>query len=306
MTTRSTPLLGAHVSAQGGVDLAPARGRRIGATAIQVFTKTPNQWREPVISAEVTARFRKALRDHEIRYVVAHDSYLINLASPDPHLTRRSITAFTAELRRASALGLDGVVSHPGNYIDDRARGLKRNAARYTRCLRTVPGRIRLLIENTAGTGTALGSTLEELRALRDGIGKDVRGRVGYCIDTCHLFAAGYDLAGDYDGVMRALDRTLGLRRVRCFHVNDSKTPLGSHRDRHETLGDGTLGPEPFRRLMRDPRFGGTAKIIETPKGDEGDKADRRMLARLRRWGGEGRGRLGRDGVGRSGTGDTR
>lgn len=277
--------LGAHVSTAGGVELAPARARRIGATVIQLFTKSPNQWRERVISPDEAARFRKALRDHEIRFAVAHDSYLINLASPDPTLTRRSITAFTAELRRARLLGLDGVVSHPGNYIDDPARGLARNAARYTKCLRAVPGPVQLLLEITAGTGTALGGTLEGLRQLRDAIGKDVRGRVGFCIDTCHLYSAGYDLAGDYDGVMAELDRTLGLARVRCLHLNDSKTPLGSRRDRHELIGEGTLGPGPFRRLMRDRRLGRVPKIIETPKGDDPERTDRRMLMRLARWG---------------------
>ncbi len=274
-------LLGAHVSVQGGVQTGPGRGAAIGATAIQVFTKTPNQWREPVLSAETVAEFRRECRRTGITSIVSHDSYLLNLASPDPALQARSIESFTAELRRCRALGIRAVVSHPGNYMDDREAGLRRNAAAYTRCLAAVPGPM-LLLETTAGTGTGLGSTFEELARLRQLIGGRVRRRVAFCADTCHLHAAGYDLVRDYDGVWTHWDAVLGLERLHCLHLNDSKLPFGSRRDRHELIGEGTLGPEPFRRIMRDPRFAGVIKVIETPKGDDEVTQDRRMLRRLR------------------------
>ena len=275
-------LLGAHVSVQGGMATGPARGAAIGATAIQVFTKTPNQWREPTLSAETCGEFRRAWGRSGITTIVAHDSYLINLATPDPVLAERSRASFTAELERCRALGIPWVVSHPGNFIDTRDAGLTRNAEGYTACLRAVPGPVGVLVETTAGCGTALGSTFEELAALRAAIADDVRDRVGFCADTCHLHAAGYDLAGDYDGVWRRWDETLGLAHLHCLHLNDSKTPFGSRRDRHALIAEGSLGPEPFRRIMRDPRFEQVVKVIETPKGDDEVTFDRRMLRRLR------------------------
>ena len=274
--------LGAHVSIQGGVDTAPARGLAIGATAIQVFTKTPNQWREPTLGAGICAAFRRAVEKSGLRAVISHDSYLINLASPDPRLSARSVAAFTAELRRCRALGIRHVVSHPGNYIDDRDLGLRRNAAACARCLRAVPGGPMVLLETTAGTGTALGRTFEELAQLRALIPPTLRRRIGFCADTCHLYSAGYDLVGDFDGVWARWDRILGRGSLRALHLNDSKTPFGSRRDRHELIGEGSLGPGPFRRLMTDPRFARVIKILETPKGDHPTAMDRKMLHRLR------------------------
>ena len=274
--------LGAHVSIQGGVDTAPARGLAIGATAIQVFTKTPNQWREPTLGAGICAAFRRAVKESGLRAVISHDSYLINLASPDPRLSVRSVAAFTAELRRCRALGIRHVVSHPGNYIDDRDLGLRRNAAAYARCLRAVPGGPMVLLETTAGTGTALGRTFEELAELRALIPPALRRRIGFCADSCHLYSAGYDLVGDFDAVWARWDRVLGRGSLRALHLNDSKTPFGSRRDRHELIGEGSLGPEPFRRLMTDPRFARVIKILETPKGDHPTAMDRKMLRRLR------------------------
>lgn len=278
-----THLLGAHVSTAGGVSQAPARATALGATAMQIFTKTPNQWREPVIPIAEVQRFRAACRALGIRTVTAHDSYLINLASPDPDKWRRSIECFTGELRRCRDLGVRFVVTHPGNYLDDPGAGLARNAAAYAECLAAVRGPM-ILIETTAGAGTALGSTFEELAELRRQVPPGLRRRVGFCADTCHLFAAGYDLRGDWDGVWHRWDRLIGHRHLRCFHLNDSKTPLGSHRDRHELIGEGALGAAPFRRVMRDPRWQGVIKIIETPKGENGTRTDRRMLGRLRRY----------------------
>lgn len=257
------------------------RGHAIGATAIQIFTKTPNQWREPKLLPETSAAFREAIDQAGLAVAISHDSYLINLASPDPDLTARSITAFTAELERSTALGLAGVVSHPGNYLDERARGIERNARAYTECLRAVPGPTEVYLETTAGTGTALGRTFEELKELRDQIGDDVRHRVGICADTCHLYSAGYDLVHHYDDVWEQFDRILGFELLRCLHLNDSKTPYHSHRDRHELIGEGTLGPTPFQRIMTDPRLAAVTKIIETPKGDDPVASDRRMLLRL-------------------------
>ncbi len=276
--------LGAHVSAQGGVDTAPARGAAIGATAIQVFTKTPSQWREPQLGAEVAARFRRACEENELTTVVSHDSYLINLASPDPLLSARSAESFRHELTRCERLGIRWLVSHPGNYIDDRSAGLVRNAAAYAACLAAVPGEVTVLLETTAGSGTALGATFEELAELRARIPAGLRHRVGFCADTCHLHAAGYDLVDDFEGVWERWDRVLGLEHLHVMHLNDSKAPFGSRRDRHELIGEGTLGPEPFRRIMTDPRFDRVIRIIETPKGDDEVTLDRKMLRRLRRY----------------------
>jgi deoxyribonuclease-4 len=279
----STERLGAHVSVQGGVDRAPVRGHAIGATAIQVFTKTPSQWREPEVLSEACTVFRRECERYHLSSIVAHDSYLINLASPDPVLRKRSQAAFRSELRRCERFGIPYLVSHPGNYMDSRGAGLERNAASYTRCLRAVPGSVVVLLETTAGCGTALGSTFEELALLRDMVGDDVRHRLAFCADTCHLYSAGYDLAGDYDGVWREWDRILGLDLLRCLHLNDSKTAFASGRDRHELIGEGSLGPGPFRRIMTDSRLEHVIKILETPKGDD-DTADRKMIRRLRRY----------------------
>jgi len=274
--------LGAHVSTVGGVAEAPARGAAIGATAIQVFTKTPNQWREPSLDAGVIDRFRAELTRHDIGIVVAHDSYLINLASPDEVLRAKSIRSFMGELSRCRALGIPWVVSHPGNYMDERAAGLERNARGYAECLAAVPGDVGVLIEGTAGAGTALGATFEELRALRDALPEAARVRVGFCLDTAHLHAAGYDVAGGIAGVWEEFDRVVGLDLLKCLHLNDSKAARGSHLDRHEWIAEGTIGAEAFRRIMRDPRLAPVIKIIETPKQDDPVKHDRRMLRRLR------------------------
>jgi deoxyribonuclease-4 len=277
-----TDLLGAHVSTLGGVALAPGRGVAIGATAIQVFTKTPNQWREPALRDAEIAEFRAALEGGGVRAVVSHDSYLINLASPDDSLRAKSIRAFTAELHRCRALGIPWVVSHPGNYMDDREAGLERNARGYAECLAAVSGEVGVLIEGTAGAGTALGSTFEELRALRDALPQAFRARVGVCLDTAHLHAAGYEVADDVEQVLARFDREVGLGALKCLHLNDSKAAPGSRLDRHQWIGEGTIGPEPFRRIMRDPRLAPVIKIIETPKGDDPVRHDRRMLRRLR------------------------
>jgi deoxyribonuclease-4 len=218
-----------------------------------------------------------------VRRVVSHDSYLINLASPLKRMRNLSIRCFKGELLRCQALGIPHVVTHPGNFLDDRDAGLARNAEAYGACLESVPGP-SILLEATAGTGTALGSTFEELAALRDAIPAGVRHRVAFCADTCHLYAANYDLVGNYEGVWEHWDRVIGLEHLQCLHLNDSKTAMGARRDRHEWIAEGTLGAEPFRRIMRDARFAGIMKVIETPKGDDAVRYDRKMLRRLRRY----------------------
>ena len=277
-------LLGAHVSTSGGVASAIPRANAIGATAIQIFTKQASQWREPAIEDEERARFRTERAASRIVHANAHDSYLINLASPDPVLWSRSLISFTCELKRCEALGLDALVSHPGNFMDDRAEGLARNAAAIGLALGTVPGRTRLLMELTAGTGTALGSSFEELATLLRLIPESERHRVGVCLDTCHVFAAGYDIVSDYEGVWSRFEEHLGLGLLGMMHLNDSRMPMGSRRDRHELIGKGCIGAKTFQRLMTDPRFTGIPKVIETPKLDDATKTDRRMLNLLRKF----------------------
>ena len=274
-------ILGAHVSSKGGVAAAPERGRALRATAIQLFTKTPNQWREPALETTMVERFRKEVIRHRLAAVVAHDSYLINLASPDPALRARSMESFRRELERSRALGLRAVVSHPGNYMDDPDAGLERNARAYAECLAAVPGDLQVWIEGTAGSGTALGATFEQLRDLRNALPDDIRTRIGFCLDTAHLHAVGYDLQR-VENVWDEFDSVIGLDLLKCLHLNDSRAAAGSRVDRHEWIAEGKIGPEPFRRIMRDPALRRIVKIIETPKRDDPLRHDRRMLRRLR------------------------
>lgn len=283
MPGSGTDELGAHVSAQGGTENAPGRAAEIGAVVLQLFTKQPNRWAEPRISPAAGAAFRDAREAHGIVCVASHDSYLINLASPDPDLWERSLASFRSELERCAALGVDLLVTHPGNATDgDQEAGVARNARGVTEALRAVSGDTRVLLEITAGSGSSVGGSFEKLAAILEAVAEPVRARVGVCFDTCHAYAAGYDLVGDYDGVWDAFDRILGLHRVGLFHLNDSQHPLGSRKDRHAGIGEGTLGLDPFRRIMTDPRFHGIPKVLETPKGEDGVLADRENLARLR------------------------
>src|SRR4029079_696563 len=248
-------LLGAHISIAGGTHEAPRRAKAIGATAIQIFTMMANRWAERLCIDEECRAFRAALDTTLVQATVAHDSYLINLASPDPTLRRKSIESFVAELQRCEALGLGFLVSHPGNYIDDRASGIARNADGIAEALSRVPGQTVLCMEITCGSGTAIGSTFEELAALIDGVPDQLRPRLGVCVDTCHAYSAGYDLVKTYDDVWRQFDDVLGLNRLRVMHLNDSKTPFASKRDRHELIGEGSLGHDAFRRIMNDNRL---------------------------------------------------
>jgi deoxyribonuclease IV len=274
-------LLGTHVSSQGGSFAAPPRATEIGATALQLFTKTPNQWKEREIDAEEVAAFRAALEAAGGPVTVSHDSYLINLASPDDAMRARSLESFATELRRCHALGIQYLVSHPGNFMDDRDAGIARNAAAIASALQSEAGDTVLCLETTAGTGTALGATFEELAAIISALPAPLRKRVGVCVDTCHIYSAGYDIVNDFDGVIAQFDRTLGLDKLRVWHLNDSKTPFNSHRDRHELIGQGSLGDAPFRRIMTDARFADTVRILETPKLEDATRTDRTMLNRL-------------------------
>lgn len=275
--------LGAHVSTAGGIARAPARAAELESRRMQVFTKQPSRWAEPSLGPEAVAGFQEERRRHGVATVVAHDSYLINLASSDRALHGRSYAAFVEELRRCGALGIEHLVTHPGNATDgDRPRALARNAEAIERALEEAGGRTMVLLETTAGSGTALGASFEELAEMRARIRPALRSRVGICLDTCHVWAAGYDLAGDYDGVFQGLEDTMGLEPLRLFHLNDSLGARGSRRDRHAEIGEGTLGEAPFRRLINDRRFLEVPKLLETPKGKDPLAADRRNLARLR------------------------
>jgi deoxyribonuclease-4 len=187
-----------------------------------------------------------------------------------------------AELARCEALGIDYLVSHPGNYMDDRAAGLARNADGIGEALARVPGRTVLCLETTAGQGTVLGATFEELAELIARLPAEQQARVGVCLDTCHVYAAGYDLVGDYDGVWARFADVVGMERLRVLHLNDSKTPFGSRKDRHELIAEGSLGAAPFRRLMTDERLAHLPKILETPKGDDATATHTRMVTLLR------------------------
>lgn len=283
-TTDCTPtdLLGAHVSAAGGVPEAPPRAAAIRATALQLFTKMANRWAERECEDDECMSFRERLVATQVSATMAHDSYLINLASPDATLRARSIASFIAELRRCAALDLDYLVSHPGNYMDERESGIARNADAISEALTAAPGRTILCLETTAGSGTALGATFEELAAIIERIDSSLRDRVAVCLDTCHVYSAGYDVVRDYDGVLQRFDDTLGLARLRVMHLNDSKTPFSSRRDRHELIAEGSLGDAPFRRIMNDERLHTVPKVIETPKLDDATATDTRMLERLR------------------------
>lgn len=275
--------LGAHVSSAGGVHNAPGRAHAIESVCLQLFTKQPSRWAEPVIDEELAASYAGATREHGIRVAVAHDSYLINLSSPKDELWEKSRACFEGELRRSRILELDFVVTHPGNATDgDEGSGLERNAEGVGRSLAEVPDGPTVLLEITAGSGTSVGASFENLAAIIAGVPADLRERVGVCFDTCHAYSAGYDLLRDYDAVWDCFDDVLGLERLRLFHLNDSQNPFDSRKDRHEHIGLGSLGEEPFRRIMTDERFREVPKLLETPKGDEPVENDLRNLGLLR------------------------
>jgi deoxyribonuclease-4 len=280
------PILGAHQSIAGGYYKAVERAQAVGCNCVQIFTKNNNQWRAKELSDDDVALFRAALKEHGVSHPLAHDSYLINLASPDLVLWKKSVDSFVMEMLRADRIGIPYLVTHPGAYttaseevgIAAVARALD-EVHRQTRGIKT-----RCLLENTAGQGSCLGCRFEQLAAILEHVqNPDL---VGVCIDTCHLFAAGYPIgtAKEYQATMRSLDKIIGLKLVRAFHVNDSLKPLGSRVDRHAHIGRGMIGKEAFRLLVNDRRFRKVPMYLETPKGmEKGKDLDAINLRTLRR-----------------------
>jgi deoxyribonuclease-4 len=276
--------IGAHMSIAGGLHLALERGREVGCGAVQIFLKNQRQWAGRPLDDEAIRAFATARRRTGIRRVFAHSSYLINLASPDATAWAQAVDAFTDELERGEALGLSCVVIHPGSHMGAGIEpGLRRVIGALDQALaRTAGYRIKVALENTAGGGNSVGRTFAELATMIDGAARPER--IGVCIDTCHLFTAGYDLRtqAGYARAMAECEATVGRRRVLAFHLNDSRAPVGSGLDRHEHIGRGFLGLSTFRRLLNDRRFARVPKVLETPKDPE-PTSDLRNLATLRR-----------------------
>ena len=262
------PRLGAHLSIAGGLPRAVDRAKASRCEALQIFTKSAGQWRARPLPPEEIALFRRRVEETGIRPVVAHNSYLINVAAALPALRTQSIDSLREELDRAESLGLDGLVMHPGSYTSGtEAGGLQLIADALKQLLDERPdGQTKILLEHTAGQGTNLGHRFEHLAEIIHRLGGTPR--VGVCIDTCHLLAAGYDICSEagYKRTFKAFDRIVGLDRIKAFHLNDSKKPCGSRVDRHEHIGKGCLGLEPFRWLLNDRRFKGLPMLLETPK----------------------------------------
>lgn len=278
------PYLGAHESTAGGLHLAFAHIAAVGGEALQIFTRNQRQWQAPPLSGEEIARFRAKWEQTSGMPVASHASYLINLGSGNEEQTDRSVWAFAEELQRCDLLGIPWVVIHPGSHGGD---GVEAGMARVVRNLDAAFAAagervmVKVLLETTAGQGTGLGSRFEELGWIISNSG--FFGRLGVCLDTCHIFAGGYDIRtpAAYARTMAEFDRAVGLERLWFFHLNDSRKDLGSRVDRHEHIGQGRIGLEGFRLLLNDPRFAGHAMTLETPKGKDLAE-DRENLRRLR------------------------
>ncbi len=277
-------LLGAHMSIAGGVDLAPLRGQQVGCQTIQLFTKSSNQWRARSLPADEIDRFRANLRTAAIAQTVAHGAYLINLASTDPALHQKSMAACLEELERAEVLSISYLVIHPGAHMGaGEAAGLQQVANSVRELLKRTNGyRVRVVLEITAGQGTTLGHRFEQIALLLNQI--DLSERTGVCLDTCHLFAAGYDIRtpDGYASVLKLFDQVVGISSLKVIHLNDCKKELGCRVDRHEHIGKGAIGLDAFRCLVTDPRLRGIPMIIETPKDGDFITADCRNLKILR------------------------
>ena len=261
-----TPLLGAHVPTTGGVENAPANGTAIGATAIQIFTRNHRQWACKPLGAAEAAAFRAALRGSGVRAVLAHASYLINLASVVPDFLEKSRHALVEELRRCHRLGIPYAVVHPGAHMGAGEKaGLDAVARSLDHVLRRTRGRASVLLEVTAGQGTCLGHSFEQLAGILDRVSDPER--VGVCLDTCHLNASGYDIvtAEGWERTMESFSRTVGLRKLKAIHLNDAKSARGSRLDRHQRAGQGLLGLETFRRILNDARLARVPMVVETP-----------------------------------------
>jgi len=258
------------MSIAGGIHNAFSHGERAGCRTLQIFLKNANQWKGRGLTEEDRSLYIEAQKRSSIGPVMAHNSYLINLASPDPFLYERSLEAFMEEMGRANFLGVPHVVLHPGAHMGaGENQGIARVAAAINRALTQVPLPVGILLENTAGQGSCLGHRFEHLAAILDRVRHPER--IGVCLDTCHLFAAGYDIRSEagYRKTILEFDRLLGVDRIRAFHVNDCKRELGARVDRHAHIGKGFIGLDAFRCLVNDRRFARVPKILETPKGKD-------------------------------------
>jgi deoxyribonuclease-4 len=276
------PLLGAHESVARGIHLAFDRIQDAGGNALQIFTRNQRQWNPAPVSQEEQQLFTAAWQKHGNMPVASHASYLINLASGKPDLVKKSITAFADELKRCELLNLSLVVIHPGSHGGDGVEtGISRFTENLDRALEIADNEVMVLLETTAGQGTGLGSRFEELAAILEG--SQYPEKLGACIDTCHIFAAGYDIRSEesYQATMDEFDTLVGIQRIKFFHLNDSKKGLGSRVDRHEHIGQGEIGLDGFRNLLNDPRFTDHPMTLETPKGKDLQE-DRDNLATLR------------------------
>ena len=257
--------IGAHVSISGGVENAPLNAAAIGAKAFAMFTKNQRQWKSPPLSAKSIEAFKKNCADHGFSadHILPHDGYLINLGNPDAEKRKGSREAFLDEMTRCMQLGLKYLNFHPGSHLREITP---------EECLKLIAGEVKsvlsetegvyAVIENTAGQGSNVGSPFEELARLIELIG--MPDRVGVCIDTCHAFAAGYDLKESYEQVMEQFGRKIGFEYLKGMHLNDSKSVLNGHLDRHHSIGKGELGVETFRTIMNDPRLDGIPMVLET------------------------------------------
>ncbi len=282
-------ILGAHQSIAGGYYKAVELAAEIGCQCVQLFTKNNNQWRAKALTDDDATKFQGALARLQISHPLSHASYLINLAAPDEAMWQKSIEGYAVELLRAEHLGIPYVVLHPGSFTtSSEEAGLKRICTALDQVHEKV-GDIKActLLENTAGQGSALGWRFEHLAAILGGVKQP--DRLGVCIDSCHVFAAGYSFSTlkDYEATMAELDRVVGLKLVKAIHLNDSKKDLGSRVDRHEHIGKGKIGLEGFRLLLNDSRLADVPMYLETPKeNDEGEpdgaRLDRMNLERLR------------------------
>ncbi|SRR5579884_170675 len=276
--------LGIHTSIAGSIERSALKAAELGANTFQIFSSSPRQWKGSILSGPGVRLLQRAREKHDLAPLAIHGNYLINLAAANPGVRAQSVEAFHGELQRAIQIGAEFLVAHPGNYkgqpLEQGILHFLEGVAEATRGLRF--GNLTLLIENTAGAGAQLGSRLQELHAMREFAARYTDLPIGFCLDTCHLLAAGYNIAdpAGLQDTVSEIDRLLGLSHVHVIHANDSKMPLGSHVDRHAHIGEGHIGREGFRRILTHPQLRTKAFILETPAGREGD--DRRNLDALK------------------------
>lgn len=276
-------LLGAHISIAGGIYKSIDRAERIGCTAMQIFSGNNNRWKTKDISQKDVEKYKDKLRESNIEIVGIHNSYLINLASPKEEVELKSITAMKNEIEKMNLLEAQYLIIHPGAYLyKDLEWGVEKIAANLDMIIDETKPIGKILLETTAGQGTAIGRTLEEISEIR----KRMKNYdfIGFCLDTCHLFAAGYDFRtkDKYEIFVNKVQKVLGLDNVNFFHLNDSKKDLAARKDRHEHIGKGKIGVEAFQFIMNDKRFENSAKVIETPKGKDGYSSDIENINKLK------------------------